>query len=190
MVDALTKAQRSALMKRILGKDTLPERTLRAALRHSGLKGWRSQGKGLPGRPDLYYPHLRIAIFVDGAFWHGHPSKFHPGRLSDFWERKIVGNRKRDRKADRALRGLGWTVIRVWDLDVRRRLAAVLERITKAVAVAGGFRTVTGGVRRTPGARRRTAGPKEPAGSASPPSPGSRRLRASRTRRARSSRLT
>lgn len=124
-------------MSRIRGVHTLPERQLRKALRRAGVVGWRSYGRGLPGTPDLTFRRWRVAIFVDGAFWHGHPSKFALGRLPTYWEEKILRNRARDRRDDAALRALGWRVLRVWDVDLRKRVERVIARIVRCLCARG-----------------------------------------------------
>jgi DNA mismatch endonuclease (patch repair protein) len=129
VADRLTPERRRWLMARIGGKNTVPEVTLRRALHAAGIRGWRLHARDLPGRPDLVFRRAKVAVFVDGAFWHGHPSKFSPGRLSPPWEAKIVANRERDRAADAALVASGWTVIRVWDIDLRRDVTGQVERI-------------------------------------------------------------
>ena len=72
------------------------------------LAGWRRKSK-LPGRPDFVFPKRKVAVFVDGDFWHGNPKKFRiPKSNCDYWERKILGNRMRDRKINKDLKQLGW----------------------------------------------------------------------------------
>lgn len=132
MTDRITPERRSWLMSRIGGKNTLPEIQLRKALFAAGLRGWRLHAGELPGKPDIVFRRKRIALFVDGAFWHGHPSKFRPGRLSSWWEEKILTNKRRDRRVDRQLKVMGWKVVRVWDVDIRRNAsgaALVVRRL-------------------------------------------------------------
>lgn len=129
VTDRISTARRSWLMSRIGGKNTLPELTLRRALHALGVRGWRLHAKELPGRPDLVFRRCRVAVFCDGAFWHGHPSKFSPGRLPLWWERKIAGNRERDRRVDAALHQLGWVVVRVWDIDIRKDVERLARRL-------------------------------------------------------------
>jgi DNA mismatch endonuclease (patch repair protein) len=75
-----------------------------------------------------------VAVFVDGAFWHGHLSRHRPGRSGRYWDEKIAANVARDRRVDSDLRALGWTVLRVWDFEVRRDGPAVVERVAAALA--------------------------------------------------------
>lgn len=109
--------------------NTRPEVTLRRALWAVGLRGWRSDTSRLPGRPDVTFARARLALFVDGAFWHGHPSKYRRGIAGDYWDAKIRGNRLRDRRADRSLRRLGWGVMRVWDFEVTENAVSIARRV-------------------------------------------------------------
>jgi DNA mismatch endonuclease, patch repair protein len=133
VTDTRTPAQRSRIMAAIKGKDTRPEVALRRALYAAGIRGWRKHYKGAAGTPDLAWPSLRIAVFVDGAFWHGHPSRHRPGRSGAYWDEKIAKNVARDRRVDAELRARGWEVVRVWDFEVRRDLPDVVERISESL---------------------------------------------------------
>lgn len=116
-------------MSRIGGRNTTPEIQLRRALHAIGVRGWRLHARELPGKPDIIFRKAQIAVFVDGAFWHGHPSKYAPGRLPVWWEDKIKANRKRDRAANRLLKKMGWRVVRIWDLDLRRDAKSAAMRV-------------------------------------------------------------
>jgi DNA mismatch endonuclease (patch repair protein) len=135
MADNLTREQRSRTMSRIRRRDTVPEMLLRRALWAAGLRGYRLDTRTLPGRPDLTWTRQRVAVFVDGAFWHGHPSAFTPGKSGAYWDAKIQGNVERDRRADAALHEAGWTVIRLWDFEVRRDLAGCVGRIAEVLGI-------------------------------------------------------
>lgn len=93
--------------------------------------------KRLPGNPDIVFPKWKVAVFVDGAFWHGHSSKFSPGRLSEWWEEKILANQRRDRRANQELRRLGWRVVRLWDFEVRKDPSDQASRVMRALAARG-----------------------------------------------------
>jgi DNA mismatch endonuclease, patch repair protein len=134
MADNLTPEQRSRTMARIRGRNTGPELLLRRALWRRGLRGYRLNVRRLPGRPDLAWGHLRVAVFVDGAFWHGHPSAYKPGKSGRYWDEKIARNVARDRAADEALVEMGWTVIRLWDFDVRRNVELCVEAVETALS--------------------------------------------------------
>lgn len=116
-------------MARIKAKDTKPEIRLRRALYACGIRGWRCHRTSLPGKPDLAFGPARLAVFVDGGFWHGHPSKWWPGRSGPYWDKKISRNIERDRKADRELRESGWTVMRFWDFEIQRELERVVDNV-------------------------------------------------------------
>ena len=98
-------------------------------------RGFKSQVLRIKGRstgrvkPDFVFPRIRVAVFVDGCFWHGCPRHAtQPKTNAKFWRDKIATNRARDRRVNRALRRLGWTVVRVWEHELRRRDEAKLIR--------------------------------------------------------------
>lgn len=131
MADRLTPQQRSKLMSRVRTRDTAPEIALRRALWAAGIRGWRLR-RPLPGRPDLVFVGARLAIFVDGAFWHGHPD-YYRGQSGEFWDRKIARNRKRDEEVNGQLMELGWQVLRLWDFEIERDPADCARRIQTAL---------------------------------------------------------
>jgi len=100
--------------------NTGPEMTLRRALHRFGFR-YRTNHPGLPGRPDIVFPRLKKAIFVHGCFWHGHRCR--KGRLPKsrlgYWEQKIEANRQRDRRSLRLLRKSGWSVLVVWQCELK-----------------------------------------------------------------------
>ena len=125
--DVMTPSQRKKAMTHNRGR-TGPERTLASALWRRGLRyltdsGYRSLvGTSLPGRPDLIFSSRRVAVFVDGCFWHGCPQCAKvPEDMSEFWLRKIRSNQARDVRVTRELTRLGWRVVRVPEHSVRRR---------------------------------------------------------------------
>jgi DNA mismatch endonuclease, patch repair protein len=135
-MDRLTRERRSALMSRIRGKDTAPERMLRRAIHRAGYR-YRLHVKQLPGCPDLVFAKEKKAIFVHGCFWHVHPG-CRLGRLPKsnlrFWKPKLEGNRERDQRNIRKLRRMGWKVLIVWQCKLKSadrclsRVARFLER--------------------------------------------------------------
>lgn len=127
VVDKLTPRDRRALMARVRTKDTAPEIALRRALFAAGLRGWRCHPK-ITGRPDLAWIGRRVAVFVDGAFWHGHPDHYW-GQSGTFWDEKIARNRARDERVNRELATEGWTVVRLWDFEVQKDIAGCVERV-------------------------------------------------------------
>lgn len=121
-------------MSAVRQRDTAPELKLRHALYRAGVRGWRCSYRRAPGRPDLAWPALRVAVFVDGAFWHGHPSRHAPGRSGAYWDFKIAGNVARDRRVDAELRAADWQVVRAWDFEVQRSIDEVVRRVRQALA--------------------------------------------------------
>jgi len=131
-MDNLTPEQRSYCMSRVKGRNTGLERLVGAALRAHGLR-FRTHVKTLPGRPDIVFSSARVAVFIDGDFWHGYrfPSWVHT--ISPFWREKIGRNRDRDRRNFRRLRGLGWQVVRIWQHEAECDLAKAAGRVLAAV---------------------------------------------------------
>ena len=119
-------------MSRIRGKGTSPERALVRGLRSCGLYFTRHP-KDLPGRPDVVFRRLRIAVFVDGDFWHGWRFPLWEHKLSPKWREKIAANRRRDRKNFRRLRRDGWHVIRLWEHQIEQTPEKCLNRVVQAV---------------------------------------------------------
>jgi DNA mismatch endonuclease, patch repair protein len=128
LAERLTKQQRSRLMSRVRTRDTAPELTLRRALWAAGIRGWRLHPRDVPGRPDFVWKGRRIAVFVDGAFWHGHPN-YYWGQSGDFWDSKIERNRARDAQVNAELAAEGWTVLRFWDFEVERDSSGCVARV-------------------------------------------------------------
>ncbi|MBM7820370.1 DNA mismatch endonuclease (patch repair protein) [Cellulosimicrobium cellulans] len=138
MADHLSREGRSRNMAAIRAKDTKPELALRLTLRQAGATGYRVHRRDLPGRPDIAFIRWKVAVFVDGVFWHGHPDHWNPAKASsDYWRQKIARNIERDRAADTALAELGWRVIRVWDVDVRARPGECVQQVIQALREAG-----------------------------------------------------
>jgi DNA mismatch endonuclease (patch repair protein) len=116
--DVLNPEQRSYCMSRNRGSDTGPELILRKALWAQNLR-YRLQSK-LIGKPDIVYPGSRLAIFVDGCFWHGCPIHYQaPSNNSEKWRNKIAATRKRDEFVADQLQADGWAVIRFWEHSVK-----------------------------------------------------------------------
>jgi DNA mismatch endonuclease (patch repair protein) len=112
--DIMSPEKRSALMSRIRGKDTGPERAVGAIVAGLGLDA-EYHARDLPGRPDLVLRERRVAIFVDGDFWHGWRFPAWRNKLSEKWESKIAANRRRDALNHARLRRSGWLVVRIWE---------------------------------------------------------------------------
>src|SRR4051812_15456130 len=135
----MSREQRSRTMARVKAKDTAPELALRRALWAAGIRGWRCHPKGVLGRPDLAWIGRKVAVFVDGAFWHGHPD-YYWGQSGPFWDEKIRRNRERDDRVTSELQRLGWIVLRLWDFEVERDATGCVERVTRALNEASTWR--------------------------------------------------
>lgn len=141
MADRLNTQQRHHCMSRIRGKNTKPEILVRNGLHARGFR-FRLHNKKLPGSPDIVLPKYGVAIMVNGCFWHGHKGCRYatkPKTNVEFWEAKIARNRHRDEVTTAHLEALGWTVITVWECELRGvsnvevRLDALADEIRKAV---------------------------------------------------------
>ena len=131
MPDVFSKTKRSEVMSNIRGKgNKSTEVRLLTLFKKNGIKGWRRH-QPLPGKPDFIFPREQLAVFVDGCFWHGCPRCYiKPKQNAEFWEKKIGGNIKRDKKVSRNLRTSGWSVIRIWECKLKTPKAAI-NRIKK-----------------------------------------------------------
>src|SRR3979490_1186704 len=94
---------RSRNMAAIRNRDTRPELMLRAGLQAARLRGYRCHHRDLPGKPDIAFTRWRVAIFIDGAFWHGHPDHFTLGKNGQYWDDKVRRTQQRDREQQAAL---------------------------------------------------------------------------------------
>lgn len=140
MADRLSTQQRHHCMSRIRGKNTKPEILVRKGLHARGFR-FRLHNKKLPGSPDIVLPKYGVAIMVNGCFWHGHKGCRYatkPKSNVEFWETKIARNRHRDEVTTAHLEALGWTVITIWECELRTnsqlddRLNTLAEEIRRA----------------------------------------------------------
>ena len=131
MVDTFDKGKRSEVMAKVRSRgNASTELTFMRLLRSNGFKGWR---RHLPitGKPDFSFPKAKLAIFVDGCFWHGCPHCYSvPQSSKAFWRAKLSKNKARDLIVNSQLRSEGWKVIRVWECQLKKP-AIFLRRITK-----------------------------------------------------------
>lgn|SRR3990167_4125941 len=117
-MDVLTPSQRSFNMSRIYSKNTSLEIKLRKLLSAAGVRGYRLHYK-ITGKPDIVFPKKKMAIFIDGCFWHGcNKDYIKPKTNKKFWLLKIEKNIKRDRKVNRLLKKQGWKVVRLWEHEI------------------------------------------------------------------------
>lgn len=134
MVDRLTVEKRSLLMARVRRQGTEPELILRKTLWANRLRYRLKSKRKLPGSPDILFPGHRIAIFIDGCFWHG--CSLHgtiPKTHSKFWATKIERNKSRDVEVDEKLMTLGWTPLRFWEHEIKGNIQSVIKRIKEVL---------------------------------------------------------
>jgi DNA mismatch endonuclease (patch repair protein) len=122
MADMYSKEKRSAVMRNIKGKgNKSTELALIAIFREQGITGWR-RGYPVKGHPDFVFMKERVAIFVDGCFWHGHDCRnTRPKENEDFWKKKIGNNVERDKAVTRMFESRGWTVLRIWECKLKKK---------------------------------------------------------------------
>lgn len=121
-------------------KNTKPELKVRAALRAAGLPGYRLHWKAAPGKPDICYPGRKVAIFVNGCFWHRCPycALSTPKSNVDFWLAKFARNRARDERDCELLAQDGWTVLVIWECRLKKaRFEATMDEVVRIVRAAG-----------------------------------------------------
>ncbi len=120
-MDVFSKGKRSQIMSRISGKDTKPEMLVRSLLHRMGFR-FRLHTKDLPGKPDITLPKHKKVIFVHGCFWHGHkdcPRSKRPSTNVKFWNEKIDGNIKRDKKNIQSLENQDWKTLILWTCEIK-----------------------------------------------------------------------
>ena len=135
MADVFTKAKRSAVMALIRSRgNRATELRLIALMREHGITGWRRNARVF-GKPDFVFRVEKLAVFVDGCFWHGCPRHgTMPASNRAFWEAKLTRNAARDREVTRTLRKAGWRVIRVWECALaKKRSARTVARIARGL---------------------------------------------------------
>jgi len=113
--------KRSRTMSAIRGKNNRStELKIRMTLVRKGIRGWKCNARNLPGHPDFYFCKKRLAVFIDGCFWHGCPKCGHiPKTRSLFWKAKIQKNKKRDRLNSQILNKMGLNVLRIWEHEIK-----------------------------------------------------------------------
>lgn len=131
-MDNLTPEQRSYMMSRVRSTDTTPELLVRKLVHARGLR-FRKHCAWLPGRPDLVFVRSKVAVFIDGDYWHGWRFSAWKEKLAPYWKRKITNNRRRDQRNFVRLRKEGWLVLRVWEHEIERNPERCIDRIEAAV---------------------------------------------------------
>jgi DNA mismatch endonuclease, patch repair protein len=125
----------SKVMSSIRAKNTKPEIALRKALWKNGLQGYRLHWKKVAGRPDIAYPKRKIAIFVNGCYWHRcpHCNPSFPKTNKNFWQKKFQDNAERDQRKNKELKKDGWIVIVVWECQIKDNMNRVIHKIEKII---------------------------------------------------------
>ncbi|MGH8022063.1 MAG: very short patch repair endonuclease [Limisphaerales bacterium] len=138
MADVFSAKRRSEIMSRVKGRrNAATELRLIAIFRKHDIRGWR-RGRSIFGRPDFVFPAARLAVFVDGCFWHGCPLHgTEPQTNRGFWVRKIKRNKERDRLVGRNLRMQKWRILRVWQHDLQDPYR-VARRVLRSIDVGSG----------------------------------------------------
>lgn len=133
MTDTFSREERSRIMSKIHSRgNAATELRFIEILRKHKISGWR-RGVKPPGQPDFVFPSKRLCVFIDGDFWHGNPRKFRlPKSNLSYWEKKILGNRRRDRRINRLLRERGWKVYRFWQSSLQSE-EVVLSKLKRGL---------------------------------------------------------
>jgi len=129
-MDIVSPDRRSQMMRRIRGKDTLPELLVRKIAHRLGYR-FRLHVPDLPGRPDLVFPRRKVALFVHGCFWHRHDYcryAYSPKSNIEFWGNKFQNNVARDKRVQGELEAMGWKVAIIWECETVD-LASVAEKL-------------------------------------------------------------
>ena len=135
-MDDMTKEQRHKNMSHIRSKNTKAEVLLRKALWHRGIR-YRKNYKELPGKPDIVLTRYKIAVFVDGDFWHARGHQDNPGEQvssnQEYWQKKLKNNVERDKEVNDELTEEGWLVLRFWESDIKKHLDDCVDQILQYV---------------------------------------------------------
>jgi len=129
-----TSEERSRVMRSVPSKDTSAELLLRKALRSAGMRAFRTHSARVPGTPDLVFTRPKVAVFVDGCFWHGCPKCYRePSTNKTYWKMKVRRNRDRDAKVSAECRKSGWRVVRLWEHEILKTPARAATKVIKEV---------------------------------------------------------
>ena len=132
MADHLTPEQRRRAMQLVKSKDGPLEMAVRSALWRKGYR-FRKHVKGLAGRPDVVFTRRKVAVFIDGDFWHGYEFEKWRDKMKPYWRTKIEGNMARDEANFAKLREMGWTVVRLWGHEVEKNLDGCVSQLEAAL---------------------------------------------------------
>ncbi|MEW6110146.1 MAG: very short patch repair endonuclease [Nitrospirota bacterium] len=137
-MDTFSKTERSRIMASVKSRDAKStELKFLSLLKEKHITGWR-RNYSLTGKPDFVFPHFKIAVFIDGCFWHGCPSHCRmPASNVAYWNKKIENNKIRDKKVTKALKMKGWQAIRIWEHEIKAgKLNRKLRQIKNAQQIA------------------------------------------------------
>jgi DNA mismatch endonuclease (patch repair protein) len=135
IADNVSTETRTRTMRKVRSRDTKLERAFRQALIAQGLRGYRVAPSNVVGKPDVVYLRAKFAIFVDSCFWHGCPDHCRrPSSNVEYWNSKITRNKARDERVSTSLAEQGWTILRIWEHDLRENPASVVQQITTTLA--------------------------------------------------------
>ena len=132
MPDNLSPEQRSYCMSRVRNKDTDIERLVRSELHKRGFR-FRKNVRKLPGAPDIVFTKVKLAVFIDGDFWHGYNFEEWANTVSEFWQNKISTNIHRDQTNTQKLVDAGWTVLRFWQHEIKTNWQDIVDKIITAI---------------------------------------------------------
>lgn len=139
MADIFNKEKRSEIMSQVKSKrNKSTEEKLIQFFKEKKITGWRRNYK-IKGKPDFVFPKMRIAIFTDGCFWHGHDCRnTRPKDNSEYWLKKISRNMERDAETTKYLQKIGWHVIRIWECELKKKNMDKLESKFEVIIVQKG----------------------------------------------------
>ena len=133
VMDNLTEEQRRKNMRNIRSKGTTPELMVMRELRRKNIYFAKHVDK-IIGKPDIVFRRKKVVVFIDSDFWHGHPERFiMPKTNTEYWEKKIARNKERDLEVSQRLREQGWTVIRIWEYEIKHYLEQCMQTILEAI---------------------------------------------------------
>lgn len=136
MADVFSKEDRSEIMSRVKSNgNKSTEEELIKYFRAFGIVGWRRHYP-VKGHPDFVFPKKKIAVFVDGCFWHGHDCRnTRPADNKEYWDKKRERNIKHDKAITELFEKRGWTVIRVWECELKKKNHAILDEKLSIISI-------------------------------------------------------
>ena len=136
-MDRISKKARSVLMSKIKGSgNKTTEAKIRSFLTRNGVSGWKMNDKSIMGAPDFVFHKIKLAIFVDGCFWHKCPKCYRePKTKKKFWRDKIQKNTERDLRVTEELKKTGWKVLRIWEHELKKNPGGVFSDILRAIGL-------------------------------------------------------